>query len=319
MDNQTSINREVRIPFLGCLVRYPRIVESCNGIICIDISPCQACGFVLWNISTRQFRGLPRARINDAHKPIWMVATGFGYSRETNDFKLVRAVNFQCNVDESPLVSAEVYSWRTGSWKLLDERMIEERIGSCVIPGGQQAVTVDGSMHWVANGVGNLANRKYIVSFDMVNEEFRRIQILDRLPSAICAKVVGFKESLAVALYPAKSVYPGYGTPLNRMELWTLDKDYTSYNDSNCWTKLHMIELHSSGLSIPIGVHNDSQLLVKRVDPQCVSLSLFDPDNKTIKTLPICSSDYTCEFYSYVESLVPVANAGDVEVENAQE
>ncbi|KAJ9172226.1 hypothetical protein P3X46_015491 [Hevea brasiliensis] len=318
MDNRTSIPREIKIPFLGSLIRYPKIIESCNGIICLDISPCYASAFVLWNISTRQFIGLPRPRINDAHKPIWMVATGFGYSRESNDFKLVRVVNFHCNEDDSLVVRAEVYSWRTGSWMLLDGRMIEERMGSCVIPEGQQAVIVDGSMHWVANGVGKLANHKYIVSFEMGNEEFRRIKILDYLSSEICVKVVGFKESLALALYPALSVYPGYGRPINRMELWTLDKDYASDVDGNCWTKLHTIDLNSSGLN-PIGVHNDSELLVKRMEAHCVSLSFFDPDNKGIKTLPICSSDYTCEFYSYVDSLVPVANAGYLEVEKTRE
>ncbi|KAF2311783.1 hypothetical protein P3X46_028802 [Hevea brasiliensis] len=318
IDNRTSTPREMRIPFLGSLIRYPKIIASCNGIICFDISPCYASAFVLWNISTRRFRGLPRPRINDAHKPIWMVATGFGYNRQSSDFKLVRIVNFQCKEDESPVVRAEVYLWSTSSWRVLDGRMIEERIGFCVIPEGQQAVTVDESMHWVANGVGKLANHKFIVSFNMGNEEFRRVQLLDFIPSGICAKFVRFNESLALALYPAMPVYPGYGRPINRIELWTLDKDYPTDGDCKYWTKLHAMDLNSSGLGTPIGVYNDSELLVKRVEVHCVTLSFFDPYNKSIKTLPICSSDYTCEFYSYVDSLVPVVNAEELEVEEAQ-
>lgn len=320
IDSRTSIPREIRIPFLGSLIRYPKIVASCNGIICFDVSPCYACAFVLWNISTRQFRGLPRPTINDAHEPIWMVACGFGYSPQNNDFKLVRIVNFHCNDDDSPVVRAEVYSWSTTSWRLLDGRMIEERIGSCVIPEGQQAVIVDGSVHWLANGVGKLANHKFIVSFNMGNEVFKTIQTLDFIPPGICAKLVRFNESLALALYPAMPVYPsGYGRPINLIELWTLNKDYPTDGDGTRWTKLHTLELNSSGLGTPIGVYNESELLVKRVDAQCVTLSFFDPYNKTIKTIPICNSEYTCEFYNYVDSLVPVENAADLETEEAQE
>ncbi|KDP24674.1 hypothetical protein JCGZ_26452 [Jatropha curcas] len=315
IDGNTSY--EIRIPFLGCLYRFPKIVGSCNGLICLDISPCYAFGFVLWNITTKQYKFLPRPRINDAHKPIWMVATGFGYNRRDNDYKLVRIVNFHCKDDDSPAVIAEVYSWRTGSWKLMGGNVVEENFGYCVIHEGQQAVSINGSLNWLANGIGKLANEKFIVSFDMVSEEFRRIEIPDYGLSGICAKILEFKESLALAMYSALPVYPGYARPINRFDLWVFNdgEDYGADGhgvsvNKKCWSRIHGMEFSSSGVSTPIGVYNNSELLVKRVEAHGVTLSFFDLYNLSIKHMPFCGPDYTCEFSSYVNSLVPVSNPG---------
>ncbi|KAJ6764791.1 hypothetical protein OIU74_023628 [Salix koriyanagi] len=145
-NNQIS---DVEVPLLGCLTRFPKIVGSCNGLVCLDISSCYARGFVLWNIARKQYSCLPRPRINDSRRPFWMVSPGFGFDRKKNDYKVVRIVSFGCEKDESPAVMAEVFSWRTFCW-----RVIETRIGACVTHEGQNGVVINGGLHWLANSAG---------------------------------------------------------------------------------------------------------------------------------------------------------------------
>ncbi|WCJ28901.1 F-box and associated interaction domains-containing protein [Euphorbia peplus] len=247
VDSRSPIPRDVRVPFLGSLVRYPKIVGSCNGILCLDVSPCYSTAFVLWNVGSRGFRFLPRPMIDGGKRGVWMVGTGFGFDRETNDYKLLRIVNFRSGDDDSRLVMAEVFSWSTGSWRLIDGRMTSEELGSCVI----------------------------------------------------------------------HEAYAGSGRPMNRIELWVLEEVCRGNEISKLWKRLHSVDLTFPGT--PIGVYNDTDLLIKRVDSHYVALSFYDPYSETLKNLHICGSDFTCEFFSYVDSLVPVKNAGDEHMEEEAE
>ncbi|XP_050204029.2 F-box/kelch-repeat protein At3g06240-like [Mercurialis annua] len=308
-----TISREIKIPFLGSLIRYPRIVGSVNGLLCLDISPIHCFNFILWNISIVQFRVLPRPKIaiNDVKNPIWMVATGFGSNQESDDYKLVRIVYFACD-DIS--IRAEVYSWRTNSWKILD---LDEKIGDFSISNGQNGVYFNGCLYWLANGIGDFVNRKYVISFDLGSENFTRIKIPE-YSGAICAKVLEFQNSLALAFYPAANVYPGYGRSLNRIELWVyadydcgIDDDANSYKQ---WTRVYYMnmDLNSAHMGYPISVHNDDgEVVFKRVSADYVNLAFLNPNNHSIKTVPICHSEYTCQFYNYTSSLVPVTVFGE--------
>ncbi|XP_065879919.1 putative F-box protein At3g16210 [Euphorbia lathyris] len=310
IDSLNAILRDVRVPFLNSVIRFPKIVGSCNGILCLDISPCYARSFVLWNISTRQFRLLPRPRINDSRRAYWMVATGFGHNPDTNDYKLVRIVNFQSKLDESHIVRAEVFSWITGTWRLIDVKKTDAKLASWVTHEGQYAKTMNDSFCWIANKFGDFGNRRCIVSFDLATEEFRQIPVPD-FSAGVCCKIIKFKESLGLA------VYAGSGRPLNRIELWVFEEKCNDNGSSMYWDKLHTIDLDFPG--IPIGVYNDTELLIKRVDSQCVTLTFYDPYNESYKNVPMCNSEFSCEFYSYVDSLVPVISAGDELLEEDEE
>ncbi|XP_055962280.1 F-box protein CPR1-like [Mercurialis annua] len=311
-DTEPAIFREIPIPFLHSLERYPRIVGSVNGLLCLDISPIHGSEFILWNISTEQYVILPRPefKIDDFKNPIWMAATGFGYNQESDDYKLVRIVLFDC--DHKP-IRAEVYSWRTNSWRILD---FDEKIVDFSISEGETAVHLnDGCLYWLANGIGDSVDRKYIISFDLGSETFNRINIPEN-SGAFCAKVLEFRNSLALVFYPAAYVHPGYGSSANEIELW-VDSDYGDADDTNRykqWVRVFRVtmDLSSAEMGCPICVHNDDEEVVvfHRVSADSVNLAFLNPDKETIKTVPICHSDYTCHFYSYVASLVPVAVYG---------
>ncbi|KAJ6887898.1 hypothetical protein NC652_029025 [Populus alba x Populus x berolinensis] len=300
---------DVEVPLLGCLIRFPKIVGSCNGLVCLDISSCYARAFVLWNIARKQYSCLPSPRISDSRRAFWMVSTGFGFDRKKNDYKVVRIVSFGCEKDESPVVMAEVFSWRTFCW-----RVIEASIGACAIHEGQNGVVVNGGLHWLGNSAGKSGIQKFIVSFDLDTEEFRKIPIPD-FPAGICVKIMGFKGSLALAFYPAKEVdvHSRHGRPgvADWIEFCVWDE--CDGADGKCWTKLNSIQLTTVGY--PVGVANETGLIIKKLmEGQGAQFILFDPSNQYYRGMHICDASYSCDVHSYVESLVPVSGGGHDQV-----
>ncbi|CAK7324170.1 unnamed protein product [Dovyalis caffra] len=305
---------DVEVPLLGSLIRFPKIVGSCNGLVCLDISSCYAMGFVLWNISRKQYSCLPSPRIDNSRGPFWMVSTGFGFDRQKNDYKVVRIVSFGCGKDESPVVMVEVFSWRTGCWRVIDGRVIEESIGSCVIHEGQNGVVVNGGLHWLGNSAGRSGNiQKFIVSFDLVTEEFRKIPTPD-FSAGVCVRIMGYKGSLALAYYPARGVgvYAGYGRPgaADRIDLCVWEDNGGA--DDKVWTKLNTMQLNTFGY--PVGVTNETGLIMRKLEGQFAQFFLCDPSNQSYRRLHICEAAFSCDIHSYVESLVPVSAGHDHQV-----
>ena len=238
-----------------------------------------------------------------------MVSTGFGFDRKKNDYKVVRIVSFGCEKDESPIVMAEVFSWRTFCW-----RVIEASIGACAIHEGQNGVVVNGGLHWLGNSAGKSGIQKFIVSFDLDTEEFRKIPIPD-FPAGICVKIMGFKGSLALAFYPAKEVdvHSRHGRPgvADWIEFCVWDE--CDGADGKCWTKLNSIQLTTVGY--PVGVANETGLIIKKLmEGQGAQFILFDPSNQYYRGMHICDASYSCDVHSYVESLVPVSGGGHDQV-----
>lgn len=184
---------QVELPPLEGLSTFPKIVGSCNGLLCLDVSSAFGMAFVLWNPATNEFKRLPTPSLTESRlKTFWMVSLGFGFNQDTNDYVLVRIVNFQARYD----AIAEVYSTSTGKWK-----EVAAGTGSCVIYGGQDAVAVKGVLHWIANGIGVLVNEKFVVSYDMNLELFWRT-VMPELPTDCYVKALSYDQSLALAVYP---------------------------------------------------------------------------------------------------------------------
>ncbi|KAH8487626.1 hypothetical protein H0E87_026275 [Populus deltoides] len=296
---------DVEIPLLGSLIRFPKIVGSSNGLVCLDISSCYARGFVLWNIARKQYSCLPSPIISDSRGPFWMVSTGFGFDREKNDYKVVRIVGFACEKGESPVVMVEVFSWRTGCWKVIDGRAI----GACVIYEGQNGVVINGGLHWLGNSAGKSGGiQKFILSFDLNTEEFRKIPTPE-FSAGVCVKIMGFKGLLALAYYPSKGLV-GRPAATDRVEICVWD-DYGGA-DGKYWTKLNSLQLNALGY--PVGVTNETGLIMRKLDGQFTQFFLCDPSNQNYRRLHICEATYSCDIHSYVESLVPVSAGHDYRV-----
>ncbi|GLT75146.1 hypothetical protein SLA2020_468930 [Shorea laevis] len=288
---------DAEIPLLKTSVCYPRIVGSCNGLICLDVSPCYGSEFVLWNASIRQWERLPIPLIaSSKDAPIWMVSLGFGYDCFENDYKIVRIVYFSDknrSEDQNPLVKAEVFTWSLGFWREIEGL---DRIESCIIGGGQNAVDVKGCLNWVATGLQDMSNRKFIISFDVNKEVARRIPL-----PAICragnVKIMSHKESLSFALYFG-------GNYASQFEIWVMNE---SVNDRGNWVKIFSTE-NLSRFVVPVGfwTWGDIEMIMKQIKGDITSLWSYDPRNGSARSLPVDGTDYTLEPCTYVESLVSV-------------
>ncbi|XVE58378.1 hypothetical protein DITRI_Ditri04bG0165000 [Diplodiscus trichospermus] len=286
------------IPLQGPLPRYPRIVGSVDGLVCLDVSPSYASDFVFWNPGTKQYRSLPFPLITStSNNPIGLVFLGFGLDAFNDDYKLVRIVSFVGN-DASPSLMAEVYSWREGIWK-----EIEGRFDSAVLCGEQDGVFADFSLNWVAVGKQSLADQKVLISFDM-KTEFTTIA-LPPVTQYGNVKVMSYLESLAVAVYP--SVLAANGNNTNRFELWLLGD---SEDGGIEWSLIYALDEFPNSF-VPMAIWRDSVLLFQDMgDPEDMeddpSLVLFHMDDEEYQTLLVNCDDVCFESFHYVESLVSV-------------
>ncbi|EOY23537.1 F-box domain - like 10 [Theobroma cacao] len=289
------------------LLRLPKIVGSVDGLVCLDVSPCYASDFVLWNPGTKQFKHLPFPLITSSKSnPIWLVFLGFGFDSFNNDYKLVRIVSFKRN-DASPFLRVEVYSWREGVWK-----EIEESFDSTLLCGVPEGVVVDGSLNWLAIGLQDFADRKFVISFDMGREVFKRIA-LPAVTRFGNVKVMSYMGLLAIAVYPL--VFAANGINMNRFEFWVQSD---GEDGSKHWTRMVAIENFSKTL-VPMGTWRDREVVIKHIGvndrENYPSLLLYDPVDEGTKRLPVDGVDFCVEGYSYVESLVSVNEEAKMVVE----
>ncbi|KAG4133650.1 hypothetical protein ERO13_D08G107300v2 [Gossypium hirsutum] len=289
----------LRIPLEESLPLFPKIVGSVDGLVCLDISPCYASDFAMWNPGTKQIKRLPLPLITSSRdNPIWMVFHGFGFDSFNNDYKLVRIVSFRGN-DASPFLRVEVYSLREAVWK-----EIEERFELALLCGGQDGVVVDGSLNWAAIGLQGFADRKVVISFDMGREVFKTIP-LPPVTRYGNVKVVSYMGLLAVAVYPL--VFAANGNNMNRFEFWVQGD---CEDGMKRWSNMVVVENFSKSL-VPVGTWGDRELVFKHVGVRDrenqSSLFLFDPVDHTTKRLPVDFVDICFQGFSYVESLVSVS------------
>ncbi|CAN1854208.1 F-box protein CPR1 [Linum perenne] len=123
------------------------IVGCCDGIFCLNSTTRKADGnyvqkMVLWNPTTGETKIVPPGPHHPCHSFNFGLCLrseriGFGYDPETDDYKVVRVMEFDefftddedvydydpaefCN-DPLPLIFTEVYSLRNDSWKTLND------------------------------------------------------------------------------------------------------------------------------------------------------------------------------------------------------
>ncbi|XVE64391.1 hypothetical protein DITRI_Ditri07aG0097300 [Diplodiscus trichospermus] len=286
------------IPLGESLPRFPKVVGSVDGLVCLDVSPCYGSEFVLWNPGTKQFKRLDYPLVaSSKSNPIWLVFVGFGFDSFNNDYKIVRIVSFKRD-GELQFVRVEVYSWKNGVWK-----EIEESFDLALLCGAQDGVVVDGSLNWVGIGLERYADRKVVVSFDLGREVFKTIP-LPAVTRISNVKLMSYMGLLAIAVYPL--LFSGSGNNMDRFEFWVLGD---SGDGSKRWTTMIVISNFAKSL-VPMGTWRDREVIIKsmgvREREDYASLFLFDPADERTKRLPVDCGDFCIEGYSYVQSLVSV-------------
>jgi len=136
----------ITIPFKKEHGRVPfRIVGSCNGILCLNISKIGDTNF-LFNPVTSEFKEPPKPDY-PVHKLseieiLLHIGLGFDYDQETNDYKLVR-VSYSKKMKESFYSGVNVYSLRTNYWRRKDTL-----VHGSIVENSFSNGDLNGALHW---------------------------------------------------------------------------------------------------------------------------------------------------------------------------
>ncbi|KAH0719889.1 hypothetical protein KY284_004919 [Solanum tuberosum] len=280
---------ELNLPF-KCRLGYFRIVDSCNGIVCLsnDLFGMLQ-NLVLWNPSIQKFITLPLPSIKP--QSLHMYVLGFGADLpETGDYKLVRLMyymNGAFGYNVPPEV--EIYSIKTGVWR----SVMGVEIKHCMVELGWSQAFVNGAVHWIAydvvpNGGGN---RNLVMSFSITDEVFGEIMLPDALVGVISTSlsIKKFEESLVVVKYVREISDVS-------CEVLVIKR----YGVLESWSRLYCINLVADMVKV-VGFRNNGEVLFSTRSNDLVS---YDPNSGQNRGLGIQWSSHPFYVQNYMESLI---------------
>ncbi|KAE8021746.1 hypothetical protein FH972_007611 [Carpinus fangiana] len=259
----------------------------CNGILCLSGTRWKKRDghidydrLVLWNPATRESKILaPFPR-----KPkIYSVShLGFGFDPKTNDYKVVRIMNFgyHCKV--------QVYHLSTNSWRVLDSSPIP----SYLLHPPRFSSYLNGVYYWLARVHDySYMGRQLLLSFDMSNEVFQ--EVLPPPPEG-CNCI---DQDIAVINETVTLILPcNFDIELKVwIEIWVLNE----CGVERTWTKILTIRQISVFWDL-IQLREDGLVVLTEKD-QC--LVLYDPRTQEARNLQIYEAR-SAQLVSYTESLV---------------
>ncbi|XP_043693194.1 F-box protein CPR1-like [Telopea speciosissima] len=236
-----------------------KIVGSCNGLLCISYSDDD---IFLWNPSTRRHQKLPITPIEfPFDNRLRYIVYGFGYDSTSDDYKLVRVVRFFGDHHYPGLTShseVKIYSLRTNSWRRIGDLPIHLRY---IYNAGNFA---NSALHWVG------INSKFIVSFDLKDEEFREVPLPDSAENEFPWDVEFLKGQLCLL----------HTFRFQRVEFWMM---------KDSWVKVFSIEhpwlIWGSGKLLPICYLKNGEFLLSKNTKG--PLILYDPRRGRVRYLQI--------------------------------
>ncbi|CAL0312963.1 unnamed protein product [Lupinus luteus] len=155
---------------IGCIYKLGSII---NDTICVY--PRISCGtqfdqkVILWNLSSNELKGIRYGYVPCPPGIHFMIALhGFGYDKFTNDYKLIRRIDYlqdnsfwnDVRVDP-PMPSWELYSLKSNSWKKLDVEIPYDE--------SYDHVYLNGMCHWWGCTTYN-EEESVLVSFNLSDE-----------------------------------------------------------------------------------------------------------------------------------------------------
>ncbi|KAJ9558592.1 hypothetical protein OSB04_013206 [Centaurea solstitialis] len=246
LDGGTHVKFSLSISHLnlGC-----RIIGCCNGVVCLCNDEGEVFSsdlVILWNPSIRRNLLLPLPIFRSIKSfPVF----GFGYDKMSDDFKVVRVVDYN-----STRPRAEVYTVKTGIWR---EVMFPDDLCCININYNRPQIFSNGSVHWIASHSNWSHN--FIMAFDITTELFGEILLPDDLlkvgRSTILISVVG--ESLAVTYYNNQTRMTS-----STYKIWVMKE----YNNPTSWTLIFNMHFPDIDMGIPWQVRNKGDMIMETRD-----------------------------------------------------
>lgn len=288
------------IPFLS-ISKPLRISGSCNGLVCLSVMPVGSI-LVIWNPATRVFKDLPHSTVKRPNAGPIKVVLGFGFDSGSNDYKVLRIVNF-CY----PLNQVEIYSLREDTW-----REIQADVRFLIFEASSR-VFVRGRFHWTALGFRELNGRELIVTFDLGQEVFSHFMLLnfsrendscndeEEDEGRLGWHLVAWKDSIGSIAYPNHSQNKTF-------VMWIMNE----YGVARSWTKYMSFGPYPR-VNKPLGCRMNGEVLFHKENGE---LGLYEPGTQELKNVPVSRVPCFSEVFNHVESMVPINGGKDLQPAN---
>ncbi|XP_059631849.1 F-box protein CPR1-like [Cornus florida] len=262
------------------------VVGSCDGLLCLCYSEKD---ITLWNPSTRKHHKLPITPIEfplECGSINHFIIYGFGYDSVSDDYKVVRLIEYYDRYYDSLGSEVKVYSLKLNSWRRIQDFPYSFRTW------GVNAVLASGALHWA---VYQITEGSLIAAFDLGVEEFRFMPQPDYLDKngEIFLEVLG--GCLCIVSYHVRTC---------DVDIWVM----MEYGVKESWTRLIYVAQPSFLYMRPLAYSKSGGEVL--VVEDCGRLLEYDLKTKTIKNIEIlgthiCLGSHT-DVHVCFGSLVPL-------------
>lgn len=248
LDEYTKLTSPLTTVFGNKRKRYTKmesdiyVAGTCNGLVCL----ASHLKTMIWNPYIRKYVVLPMPILDSLPGP---ARCDFGYDSHTNDYKVLRSVNYF----HAKQTACEVWSLARRSWKILSAgvvpayfRPLDYSDREDVVFSNKHAF-VNGALHWIPHPKRNKDEIRYIVSFDMFSERFAKIMT----PMALeigHVSISRYKVSLALLVQNREKL----------LHVWVMKK----YGVVESWAKLSTLALQER-IWYPLGFRKSGEVLLK--------------------------------------------------------
>ncbi|XP_059438841.1 F-box protein CPR1-like [Corylus avellana] len=278
---------------LMCYSNKILILGSTNGLICISNA---AEDIALWNPSIRRHKVLPFLPI-ERIESTWLGTRsfGFGYDPVSEDYKLVRILQF-INLDNEGFVSkVQVYSLRANEWR------DSEDMPYVLCYWWKKGTFASGALHWVVNRKFNVKKHEgdLIVAFDLTVERFREVPLPECTEERSEERFRIEVGVLGLCVY-MKATYPNVG-----IDVWVMRE----YGVKESWAKLFSVAKAESVGSYkylrPLAYSRTGAEVLLELDNQ--RLAWYDLRRKRVENVSVGGLPDWFEAEVFVGTLAPAA------------
>ncbi|XP_059440072.1 F-box protein CPR1-like [Corylus avellana] len=198
-----------------------QIANYCNGLVCIHD---YGRGIVIWNPLIRRYKTLPFEPVGFTDCTSMLPNVAFGHDPVNDDYKVMRVVEFNTEIDAKSAIEVKVYSLRAHSWKTVEEEWPKEY--SSANPYSS-SMSLNGAFHWLVDPISGSLHQETLLAFDLATEKFRKytIPVQSNDDSSLCLEVL--KGCICVCL--------NVGVTLN--DVWVMKE----YGVVSSWARLYTI------------------------------------------------------------------------------
>ncbi|KAI8000265.1 F-box protein CPR1 [Camellia lanceoleosa] len=287
LDNVIELDHPLKCPEFGT-----EVLGSCDGLICLYNGEEDVC---IWNPSTRKHRNLPSTPIEfpDYFTSCQYIIYGFGYDSLTDDYKLVRMIQFYGDDWDSFDSEVKVYSLKSNSWRRIQDfpYYLRYKRGYGVLVGS--------ALHWVVSRKYESDTANLVAAFDLTDEKYRLVPQPEFSDKDFHMNVGELDGCLCILCNYVQV----------RIDMWVMN----NYGVKESWTKLFSIAqpqvIRSFEFVTPLAYSKSGREVLLVQDNK--KLIWYDLEHKKVKNIKIHGLPEYFETEMCVESLVPLKGGGE--------